>query len=428
MTAPAWNLVVYAIAEDRAQHESVHTAIDRMEGALTSDRCRVVVQCHTASATERHWLTAGKRRRVERLYAVDPDPSEALTSLLNAAHRGAPAESTALILFAHGRGLDDVHQLRAPARRAAPVTPRAVATRAAITDVFDSTPANLNRATAPPGAPVDADATLAQFGREERGVGPRGARAKWARHWARDPRRPGHLRNVDLRRAIETSVLRRVQVLGLNACWMASIEVAYELREVAEIQLASQVYATAWPYASIVHALVHAPPPSAEDFARVVVAAVRAELAAHLRSDTLAAIRAGAALDAVAAAFTPVAQRARALIAADWLALRKLVDRDAQRLPDPYQVDLQSLAEALGRHDPETGRATVPLLAALTDALIAVAATDAHPGVHGLSVLCPRDGDVDLVDAYKGIAFREHTWARFLAAYQTKLNASPRDA
>ena len=60
-----------------------------------------------------------------------------------------------------------------------------------------------------------------------------------------------------LRAAIEQSALRRVDVLGCDACLMSMVEIAYELRGVADFLVASETEqpSQSWPYAPLLAAL-----------------------------------------------------------------------------------------------------------------------------------------------------------------------------
>ena len=44
MNAATWNLVIYAIAGDAAEHQAVLHAIDDMRAALATDQCHIAVQ------------------------------------------------------------------------------------------------------------------------------------------------------------------------------------------------------------------------------------------------------------------------------------------------------------------------------------------------------------------------------------------------
>jgi len=399
MLAAAWNFLVYAIADDPKQHVQVTDAIAQMHSALVGGDCKVVVQLNTRTSTTRHWLAAGKKPRVERVHGGGVADPDALTAFLDAAYRTRPAKATALVLLGHGNGLDDLH---APAPRPElRTTASAPLVHAALAEVFERTPSNHN---------------LAAVGQYERTSDAPVATRTWRARLCRDPRTGEHLRNVDLRKAIARSLQKRVQVLGLNACWMATLEVEYELRTVAEIQIASQTYASPWPYGPIVAALTDGPVPSPAAVARAIVAAVRD----HLPDDTVSAIE-SRALDGLVTAFDLLAKRARALIDTDWEAIAKVVGADAQRLEDPFQVDLRSLIEALAERDVKARAAADEARARLTRLILAAAAGPNHPGVHGLSILCPMTAELDLVDAYRDLEFRTRAWAGFLRAYQIKL-------
>jgi hypothetical protein len=77
------------------------------------------------------------------------------------------------------------------------------------------------------------------------------------------------------------------------------------------------------------------------------------------------------------------------LIGADWPAVCEAVMTDAQRIDDVYQADLASLISVLGSHDPQAAGAAAAVAAQLDAMRLGNAAHPAHPGVHGLSILCP---------------------------------------
>lgn len=408
MTA-AWNLLVYAIADDPAQNAKITDEIGHMQGALTTSACNVVVQLHNRTTTMRHWLAAGKKPRVEKMANSSASDPDALTNFIDAAQAKQPASATALVLLSHAEGLA-AHETASPPGTAVShaAVHRAPSDPATLPDLFDRIPSNHN---------------LAGVGQHQIGPEVTACTGKWRSHWGPDPRSGKHLRNVDLRRAIARSRQKRVQVLGLNACSMASLEIEYELRKVADIQIASQVYSTPWPYGPIVAALVQDPAPSPSALAAAIVAAVRDDIAGGRRDDTLAAIQSGAALDALIEALDPLARYARKLVDADWQAIAKVVAAEAQRVDDPYQVDLRSFVEVLARHDPRAQAAAAKVLGQLAAMTLATAASESHPGVHGLSIFCPRTGDVDLDDAYRELQFGSRPWAKFLHVYQERLKS-----
>jgi len=404
MTDATWNLLVYAIAGDAAEHQTVLDAIDDMRAALSSERCRIAVQVMAKAKTTRYWIAPDDQIRTEVLAdVVDASHAAPLTSFLAAADRRHPAAATALLLLAHGSGLDHIHDYAKPhghtgglggaPAAAGPIAPaRPLPWRPA--------PRPL-RAPPAPGGPT--------------GYGCR---------WGPDPNTGHFLTNVTMKNAITAAPHGRVDLLGLNACWMATLEIEYELRHVASAVVASQVYAKPWPYRAIAASLSRRPEQSAEQLAQAIVAGVSAEIAADQRQDTVSAFRAGDAMDALAEAFDTYAQRVTDLIETDWEAVCEAVVSKAQRIDDPYQVDLGSLVKVLGRGDHAAHAAGLAVARQLDAMRIGHAAHHAHPGVHGLSIFCPRSSEVDLADAYKGTEFRANGWAAFLAKFQRRLAAS----
>jgi len=404
MTDATWNLLVYAIAGDAAEHQTVLDAIDDMRAALSSERCRIAVQVMAKAKTTRYWIAPDDKIRTEVLPdVVDSSHAAPLTSFLAAAERRHPASATALTLLAHGSGLDHIHDYPkhrhghdgglggGPAIASPPPPPRPwfpVARRAP-------------RIAPPPRRPDS-----------------------YGCRWGPDPNTGHFLTNVTMKKAIAAGPHGRVDLLGLNACWMATLEIEYELRHVASVEVASQVYAKPWPYRAIAGSLSRRPEQSAEQLAQAIVAGVSAEIAADQRQDTISAFRAGAALDALAEAFDTYARRVTALIDTDWDAVCDAVISKVQRIDDPYQADLGSLVKVLGRHDREAEQAGRAVTRQLDAMRIGHAAHHLHPGVHGLSIFCPKSTEVDLADAYAGTEFRTNGWAAFLAKFQTRLAAS----
>ena len=389
-----WNLLIYAIDGGGQEHSNVAEALAGLRAGLTAEHTNVAVQVMAKGETTRHWIAAHRDPRTESLPEVaDSSRAGSLTSFLDAAHQKLPAASTALILWAHGSGIDHVHD--APAKRGgglgglSPWTPRATGPQVCAPWI--------TRAPAPT---------------------PYGCR------WGPDPSSGQFLTNVTMKKAIAASQQRHVDLLGLNACWMAALEVEYELRGVAGIEVASQVYARPWPYRAIVEALSRTPAPSAEQLARTIVAGVRAEIGLGKREDAVSAFRAGQAFDDLAAAFDIYARRVTELVDSDWPAVREAVMQETLRIDDPLQADLASLVKVLGRQDQRAREAAHAVAWQLSSMRIANAAHRSHLRVQGLSVLCPKDTNINLADAYQGTEFRTNSWAGFLAKFQARLATS----
>ena len=413
MSAATWNLVVYAIAGDDTEHQAVLGAIDDMRAALTTDQCHIAVQVMAKGRTTRYWISSHDKTRTEVLAdVVDASHQAPLTAFLNLAGKRLPAGATALTLWAHGSGLDHIHDYRkkpgGPGGGGLGGGSRTEPTGLLATD-------QAARLRTPYGRALSSRGRLAAWLPRHPGYGCR---------WGPDPNTGRFLTNVTMKKAIAASLAGQVDLLAINACWMATLEVEYELRHAAPAIVASQVYAKPWPYRAIVEALSRRPVQTAEQLAQTIVAAVGAEIAAGQRDDAVSAFRAGTALDDLVAAFDAYAELATHLIDTDWEAVRDAVMTGVQRLDDPYQADLVSLVKLLGkqdRHAHAAGQAVVQQLEAMR---IGNAAHPQHPGLHGLSIFCPKSTEVDLADAYAGTEFRANAWSGFLAKFQPRLAAS----
>src|SRR6185295_7365766 len=204
---------------------------------------------------------------------VDASHQAPLTAFLNLAGKRLPAGATALTLWAHGSGLDHIHDYRKK-----PGGPGGGG--------LGGSP------TSEPTGLLAADQAARLRTPYGRALSPRGRLTAWLpRHpgygcrWGPDPNTGRFLTNVTMKKAIAASLAGHVDLLAINACWMATLEVEYELRHAAPAIVASQVYAKPWPYRAIVEALSRRPAQTAEQLAQTIVTAVGAEIAAGQRDD-----------------------------------------------------------------------------------------------------------------------------------------------
>jgi hypothetical protein len=413
---PDWNILLYALAGDDDELKRVTQAIDDMHRALTTSRCNVGVQVHARSKTTRHWLSAGHKVRTEVLPVIaDASEPSSLTSFLNAAHRSSPDRSTALVLWAHSSGLDHVHAF----------PKKAAARQPGLESVFGEDPG--------PGlgGGVDVGEMLGSESERDHDSSLGGGLDETSRRrpesygcrWGPDPNTHHFLTNVGMKKAIAASARRRVELLGLNACWMASLEIEFELRNVSDVLVASQVEALPWPYGAIITAISTAQAHTAETLATAIVDSVKSEIAASKRYDTISALRCGTAMDELAAAFDAYAKRVTALVDSDWESVAKAVTAEAPHVDDPDALDLMALIHVLGKHDLKAKIAAASVASKFRSMCVASAASTAHPHVHGLSIFCPRNA-VDLAAAYKGTEFRANSWTKFLQRFQRSLGAT----
>jgi hypothetical protein len=419
----AWNLLLYAIAGKPEELARIDQAVADMHAALVGEQCNIAVQVHAHGHTTRHWLAAGHPVHTERLPRIEDASRQAtLTKFLDDANAKYPAAASALVLWAHGAGLDNVHDYPAKHGKTGGLGPTPGSSRRHSALLAHSAVLGYDvlRVGARPGQPVivggkpDKQLDFPSAPRSDR----------FGCRWGPDPNTGHDLTNVNMKQAIAASTRGKVDVLALNACWMAALEVEYELRNVAELEVASQVYAEPWPYGELIAALCKAPPPTAEHFARAIVGVVHADILAGKRHDAVSATRAGKPMEALANALDPYARRVTAMIESDWQAVYDAVMTHAQRLDDPYQVDLRSLIHTLGKDDKEASAAAAQVANQLEAMVLASAADKSHPGVHGVSLFCPKSTHVDLIDAYQGTDFRTHAWAKFLVKFQRRTSSS----
>jgi hypothetical protein len=223
---------------------------------------------------------------------------------------------------------------------------------------------------------------------------------------------------VAVKKAINESV-QCVDLLGFNACWMATLEVAYEMRNVAKVLVASQVYARPWPFADIVKSLPAESPQGPVELARNIVAAVRAGFKSG-RKDAVSAFHVGAHVERLAKDVEAYGKHVKSVLRKKWPAVRDAVLLRAQRVDDPYQVDLMSLARVLPTAAGSNSAAQVQKTLKLMR--IRSTAHSMHPGLNGLSIFCPKSTQVDVSKLYAGTEFKGSAWRQFLQSFQEKLS------
>jgi len=251
--ADTWTVLVYmgwggdpASPTFEAIQEQVLVSIAATE--MTVD---VVYQFARSTGTERGRIYNGQREILATGPAIDVTDPDHLTEFLDWAQAAYPSTHTALFLKDHGIGSTD---LRAPSE---PVAAHFVA---------DDSPADV-------GTPTVVTARS-------------GALPARPRRVVRDVvTGSGVLRNDGrfmpmpaFMRGIEASQLGRVDVLGLDACQLGSIEVAYELREVAAYWIASESseLTVGWSYPEILRFLSRGPA-TPRELATMVVSASKSQ-------------------------------------------------------------------------------------------------------------------------------------------------------
>src|ERR1043165_3719823 len=107
----AWNFLLYTVAGSDDEIAAVKHAVSAMHRAIRaqhSDQCNVAVQLHTKATTTRYWISRQSLETYDLDRRADASLPQTLTGFLNAAHKQCPASATALVLWAHGSGMEVV--------------------------------------------------------------------------------------------------------------------------------------------------------------------------------------------------------------------------------------------------------------------------------------------------------------------------------
>jgi hypothetical protein len=240
------------------------------------------------------------------------------------------------------------------------------------------------------------------------------------------------LTTQSFRQAIAKSAVQRVDVLGCDACMMSTIEVAFEMRDVAAIMVASETKAPneSWPYERILTALAGRPAMTPTEAARVIVDTFRAWYAnpAHpnrLKYASLTALDLHATEEIAAA----VKELSSALVGQVPAALDRLRDARAstQAMEIPDYIDLESFLDQL-EEDLYAGAvvdAANHARAAFDKTWIDTCAIgDGAHGASGLSLYFPTQENAGSFPEYRALAFAAETeWFVFLNTYFAALRA-----
>lgn len=298
----AWTVMVYMAGDDQSPNGieyAVRQDLHEMKELGSTDRVHLIAQTdeHRETSSFRYRLRKGTSLRDDRLEVFRGDVNTGQVSTLTEFVRWSasryPAERYALVLWGHGSGHDDKDVYRL-ARGG--MSPR-IATQVA-------------------------RGRLGFFGATRRAMiercGPR-------RGFGFDSTASDFLDNSELRRALQsicTILGKPLDLLGFDACLMATVEVGYQARDLAHVLVASQRIepGDGWCYRTALAGLVARPETGAEGLARDIVGAYRAT---HGDRWTLSAVRLerlpalGQALARVAASVDPRAYDAARRAAED---------------------------------------------------------------------------------------------------------------
>lgn len=196
----------------------------------------------------------------------------------------------------------------------------------------------------------------------------------------------------------------RLAILGMDACLMSMIEVAYQIRGYADYMVSSQEVeeAAGWPYDRILHHLIARPEMAAEDLSKMIVAEFADRYTGTERGgggkNTQSAIDLRA-LDITVNKLKPLSDLIVTTLSADFqleIALGR-AGRDAQSFDDKDYLDLRHLMEVL--HAEYSGTSIAGQLARELREHLTLGVTDGpikanfhgpkRPQANGLSIYFP---------------------------------------
>lgn len=240
-------------------------------------------------------------------------------------------------------------------------------------------------------------------------------------------------------RATAEAVGQPLELLGTDACLMANLEVAYELRKSVNYLVASEelVPGHSWPYTDIFGALRAKPTMGGAEFAKLIVDRYVAFYTANppAAGDVTKIALDLSRIDEVVSAINQLAETLRANMSkvgeALWQAqrgTRMRESRDDKRQPSKFDFhlwDIGSLAKALADFEaspPAVKQAAANTVKALSPGAGSVL-VERHrgtwfDGIAGASVYFMPPGQQRIAPSYTKVAFAQDTqWDEMLSAY-----------
>jgi hypothetical protein len=388
----------------------MRTSIARLPAPPSGGAVRVLVQQATPDGATRYILGADPEV-VADLGKIDSGAPESLLEFVRWAAQTAPAKRYALVLWSHGSGWSpsEMAQVAQTAPAAVPVTEGELKQRGASDtagQVFFSSSLRELLAQPTPG---------------ERAI-------------AFDDGSGHSLDAIELGRVVAQAARelgRPLDLVGMNACQMGNVEVAYQLRGSAEVYVASEedMPVHGWPYDEIFAQLAAAPDMDAAALGKLAVERYCGFFRANPLPWGQGGLPAGVTLSAVRLDGIPRLARAAQALAttlrdriasagdAVWAA-------HAQAHKFKFQLyDLASFCRALAAQaDAPVAAAARDVLAALDAPALLVARGQlgaAYDGTGGLTTyLLPPGTGKPISPYYAQTAYAQETkWGEFLAAY-----------
>lgn len=230
-----------------------------------------------------------------------------------------------------------------------------------------------------------------------------------------------------VREGLTKAKLEKLALIGFDMCLMAQLETAYEIRDLAEVMVASQAVepGDGWPYQSVLQAFGKGTL-GARRLGAGIVEAYRAHYEAAGATVATQSALDLSAIASVVAALDAISRRAGAATAEAWPEISRSMfysetysDRTDVRLGAGAvaSVDLLDLAKRL-RHNVaglEQERGFADLVSAMDRAVLANYASPRHRLSHGLAVYAPVTQAQFSADYRATALARDAHWPGFLA-------------
>jgi hypothetical protein len=421
----SWTWLVYMVTHDDVQRYG-ERSIGQMRQAQLGDEVRVLVHQDISSGCVRREIGAAPDEVVADLGSVDSGDPAMLLDFIKWGVAQAPAERYALVLWSHGTGWQPpkIEQIAKEHPAQVPVSASELRQRGeagSLCQVFFST--TLRRLLSQP-TPSDraiATDTGAGHGIDTLELGQAMAQAA-------------------------TILGKPLDLLAMNACQMASVEVAYQIRQHVGIYVATEEYmpALGLPYDDILSRLGAKPAMDAAQLGRIIVERYCAsfdtpEMKAQLPwgqpvgkitfppGATLAALDLRG-MERVAEAAQALSAALRADMNSQYDALWEAAEK-AKPFGEFHLYDMVSLCQPLAAHQAasaDSRDAALVLLAALADPALLLAREYTAPvyanlgGLTTYVILPDADGRNKVSPYYAETAYAQQTaWDGLLSACYT---------
>lgn len=264
-----WTIMVYLAGDNNLDGAGV-VDLAEMKAVGSGDRINVVAQFDrvgTKGETQRYYLRKGTTTAkdvVKKLGETNMGDPKVLEDFVTWAVASYPAQCYMLVLWNHGAGWDDANLYEG--------------------DVFSGATPPVARKKQPlpqrgraRGAALPMSQTRAGLSHTRRALFRSTVqKAVSSRGIAFDDQAQDFLDNVELKRVmtgIKKRLGRKLDILAMDACLMSMIEVAYQMRDVAEVTVGSEETepGDGWPYDRILKALAAKPAMGAEDLGKTIV-------------------------------------------------------------------------------------------------------------------------------------------------------------